>query len=344
MLQGFLKKKKTEKSQDHVLSVTLLLCSIEVSAVPVFVMTMKSPFPDSLQSQLLFSRKLSRMHCKMQIARYQSRDFDARPCSRKLASSSRVSRMLRAGDPYFWFHDIDSQDRVVDDITVLKKTMNALASEATRQNKFYISDFRYASQISVYLLKPFGAWPLIEKDISLFKIVLHKLSIVIVTFLQIFFFLPWIVLIVKEKWGVIMILRTMCPLLYVVTVFVRYLLLLWHQERLKSCINHVSDDWRYTIHDEDREVMLANVKLGRTFGIVSVGFMFSCGILFFSLPLALPNIVTEDNVTIRQHPVPCEFFVFDSKVKLWIHFILLVHLSLFLHKSNLYNWTYSIKF
>lgn len=185
-----------------------------------------------------------------------------------------------------------------------------------RQNKLYTSDFRYAVQISIYLLKPIGAWPLIESDISAFKIVLHKLSMVIVTFLQIFIIVPWIALIIKEKWGIVLILRTMCPLIFTVTIFARYVLLLWHQDRLKSCVARVADDWRYTIFSEDREIMLANARLGRTFGIVSVVFMFSCGILYYTLPLALPNIITEDNITIRLHPSPCEFLVFDSQVKL----------------------------
>ncbi|XP_019699406.1 odorant receptor 24a-like [Harpegnathos saltator] len=191
--------------------------------------------------------------------------------------------------------------------------MSTLASDTTKKNKLHISDFRYAVQISACLLKPIGAWPLIEKDISAFKIALHRLSMVIATFLQIFTIVPWIVLIVKEKWSIILILRTMCPLIFTVTIFARYVLLLWHQDRLKFCVDRVADDWQYTILAQDREIMLTNARLGRTFGIVSVVFMFSCGILFYMLPLVLPNIITEDNVTIRLHPSPCEFLVFDSK-------------------------------
>lgn len=198
--------------------------------------------------------------------------------------------------------------------------MSTFATDTTRQNKLYTSDFRYAVQITIYLLKPIGAWPLIERDVSLYKIVLHKLSMVITTFVQLFTIVPWIVLIIKEKWDIILILRTMCPLIFIITVFVRYVLLLWHQDRLKSCVDCVADDWRHTILAQDREIMLANAKLGRTFGIVSITFMYSCGILYYLLPLALPNMITEDNVTLRLHPSPCEFLVFDSKVKLRIHF------------------------
>ncbi|XP_032689612.1 uncharacterized protein LOC116852930 [Odontomachus brunneus] len=191
--------------------------------------------------------------------------------------------------------------------------MSTLATEATKQNELYISDFCYAVQISVYLLKPIGAWPLMEKDVSLYKIVLHKLSMVITTFLQIFTVVPWIVLIVKEKWDIMLILRTMCPLIFSLTIFARYVLLLWHQDRLKTCVDRVADDWRHTILTQDREIMLVNARLGRIFGIVSVAFMYSCGILYYLLPLILPNMITEDNVTIRFHPSPCEFLVFNSK-------------------------------
>lgn len=187
---------------------------------------------------------------------------------------------------------------------------------ARATNKSHVSDFRYAVQISVYLLKPIGVWPLIEADVSALKIALHRLSMVVTTLLQVFTIVPWILLIVKERWGIVLILRTMCPLIFTLTIFARYVLLLWYQNRLKFCVARVADDWRCAILAEDREIMLANARLGRTFGIVSVVFMFSCGILFYMLPLALPNMITEDNVTIRLHPTPCEFLVFDSKVKL----------------------------
>ncbi|XP_014467408.1 PREDICTED: uncharacterized protein LOC106740660 [Dinoponera quadriceps] len=194
-----------------------------------------------------------------------------------------------------------------------RKNAHTLVGDATGQNKSHVADFYYAIQISVCLLKPIGAWPLSDDETSRSKIALHKVLMTIAISLQIFTIVPWIVLIVKEKWGIILILRTMCPLIFTVTIFARYVLLLWHQHQLKSCVVCVADDWRHAIFSEDREIMLANARLGRTFGIVSVVFMFSCGILFYMLPLALPNIITEDNVTIRLHPSPCEFLVFDSQ-------------------------------
>ncbi|CAL1689177.1 unnamed protein product [Lasius platythorax] len=194
-----------------------------------------------------------------------------------------------------------------------KQLANALADNVTKQNESYISDFYYAVQISICLLKPIGAWPLGDNDTSRLKVALHKLSMTIVTFLLIFTIVPWIVQIIKEKWSVFLILREMCGILFTTSIFARYILLLWHQDRLKSCIDRVVDDWRCAIIVEDRDIMLMNAKVGRTFGIVSVTFMFSCGALFYTLPMVLPNAINEDNVTVRLHPSPCEFFVFDSK-------------------------------
>lgn len=199
-----------------------------------------------------------------------------------------------------------------------KQLANALADNVTKQNESYISDFYYAVQISICLLKPIGAWPLGDNDTSRLKVALHKLSMTIATFLLIFTIVPWIVQIIKEKWSVFLILREMCGILFTTSIFARYILLLWHQDRLKSCIDRVVDDWRCAIIVEDRDIMLMNAKVGRTFGIVSVTFMFSCGALFYTLPMVLPNAINEDNVTVRLHPSPCEFFVFDSKVNLEI--------------------------
>lgn len=189
---------------------------------------------------------------------------------------------------------------------------------ATKENESHVSDFRYAVQISVCLLKPIGAWPLANDETSRFKIALHRASMVMATFLLIFILVPWIMHIVKEKWGVFLIIRTMCPLLFTITIFARYILLLWHQDRFKFCIDHVAKDWRCTTIAEHRDIMLANARVGRTFGIVSVSFMFTCGTLYYTLPIVLPNLINEDNVTVRLHPSPCELLVFDSQVKLTI--------------------------
>ncbi|EZA50020.1 ObirOr5-L3 [Ooceraea biroi] len=196
-----------------------------------------------------------------------------------------------------------------------RKRRSASATDVTKENEQHVSDFRYAVQISVYLLKPIGAWPLDDDEAtSWLKIAVHKVSTLIATFLMLFTIVPWIVQIIKEKWSVIQMLRTICPLLFTLTVFARYILLMLHQNQLKSCMDRVADDWRYTIIAEDRETMLANARMGRTFGIVSVVFMFSSGALFFSLPLVLPSLINEDNVTVRLHPSPCELLVFDSKI------------------------------
>ncbi|XP_011880216.1 PREDICTED: odorant receptor 45b-like isoform X2 [Vollenhovia emeryi] len=195
-----------------------------------------------------------------------------------------------------------------------RKQENALAVGVTKQNESYVSDFRYAVQISVYLLKPIGAWPLANNETSKLKIILHTVSMAMGTFLMFFFtVVPWIIQIWKEKLGVVLIIRTLCPLLFTITISVRYGLLLWHQERIRSCVDHVADDWRCVIIAEDRDIMLANARVGRTFGIISVVFMYGCGTLYYALPIVTLNLVNENNVTVRLHPSPCEFLMFDSK-------------------------------
>jgi len=194
------------------------------------------------------------------------------------------------------------------------KTLNTLAVNITKQNELHVSDFYYAVQISVCLLKPFGAWPLTNDETSKFKIVLHRASMMIATFLLICTIVPMMLHMMKEK-DVFLIIHLMCELIFTLMVFAKYVLLLWHQDQLRFCVDYVANDWRYAIIAEDRNIMLANARIGRTFGITSVVFMFSCGILYYLQPIAT-NLVNEDNVTVRLHPSACEFLVFDSKVKL----------------------------
>lgn len=187
------------------------------------------------------------------------------------------------------------------------------ASDIMKQNKFHVSDFYYAVQVSICLLKPIGAWPLRQQATKVETIV-HGLSIAVATFLQFFAVASWIACMITTKWSFYEILRTACPLIFTITVFLRYLLLLSHQHEIKSCIDRVAEDWRNVTIAEDREVMLANAKSGRFFGIISVAFMFGSGLPYNCMPLVLPPIVTEDNVTIRSFPNPCELIFLDVQV------------------------------
>lgn len=182
-----------------------------------------------------------------------------------------------------------------------------------KQNKSHVSDFYYAIQISITLLKPIGAWPL-RQQATTAEIIVHGLSIAVAMFLQFFSISTWIICIITTKWSFYEILRTACPLIFTFTVFLRYLLLLSHQSEIKSCIDRIAEDWRNVTIAEDREIMLANAKSGRFFGIISTAFMFGSGIPYTCMPLVLPPIVTENNVTIRSLPNPCELYFLDIQV------------------------------
>ncbi|KAM0725265.1 Odorant receptor 13a [Formica fusca] len=174
-------------------------------------------------------------------------------------------------------------------------------------------DFHYAAQVSFWLLKPIGAWPL-EQRATKRDIIIYSLSIIIATFFQLFMIIPWIVRIVTAKWSIYEILRTACPLIFSVTVFLRYLLLLFHRDEIRSCIDRVVKDWLNVAIIEDRKIMLANAKSGRFFGMISVAFMFGSGLPYTCMPLMLPSVVTEDNVTIRSLPNPSELIFLDVQV------------------------------
>lgn len=176
-----------------------------------------------------------------------------------------------------------------------------------------LSDFHYAARISLCLLKPIGAWPL-EQRATTFKTIVHVSSIVIATFLQLFTIVSCIIHIIIVKWNFYGIVRTACPLIFAVTVFLRYLLLLLHRDEIRSCIDRVAEDWHNTSTMEDREIMLANAKSGRLFGIVSIAFMFGSGVPYLVMPVTMPLTVSVDNVTIRPLPSPCELLLLDTQV------------------------------
>lgn len=176
-------------------------------------------------------------------------------------------------------------------------------------------DFYYAAQVSIWLLKPIGAWPLQQRATKL-KTFVHGSSIVIVMFLQLFMIVPWIACIITAKMSFYEIVRTACPLIFSITVFLRYLLLLRYRNEIRSCINRVVEDWLNTTMAEDRQIMLANAKSGRFFGIISVAFMFGSGLPYACMPIILPFAVNKDNITIRSLPNPCDLIFLDVQVNL----------------------------
>lgn len=183
------------------------------------------------------------------------------------------------------------------------------------QNDKGLLDFHYAAQVSFWLLKPIGAWPLKQRATKM-DIIAYILLIIIATFFQLFMIIPWIICIVTAKWSIYEILRTACPLIFSITVFLRYLLLLFHRDEIRTCIDRIVEDWLNVAIIEDRKIMLANAKSGRFFGIISVAFMFGSGVPYACMPLVLPSVVTEDNVTIRSLPNPSELIFLDVQVNL----------------------------
>lgn len=182
-------------------------------------------------------------------------------------------------------------------------------SKATIAGDPWLLDFHYAAQVSLCLLKPVGVWPL--EDTAL---IARGWSVLLATFLQLFMIVPWITYIFTAQCDFYEILRTACPLIFAITVFFRYLLLLFHRDEIESCIDRVAEDWRNVTLLEDREIMLANAKSGRWFGIVSVSFMFGSGLLYCIMPMVAPSVVSVNNVTMRPLPNPCELLILDSQV------------------------------
>lgn len=175
-----------------------------------------------------------------------------------------------------------------------------------------LRNFHYAIQITVLLLKPIGAWPL-DPQASILEIIMQRILIVIAIFVQLFMIVPWIICLVKADLDFYEISRTMCPLIFCSTLFLRYLLLLFYQNEIRSCVDRIGEDWRNTVKVEDREIMLKNAKYGRMFGIMSMAFMYGCGIPYCIKPLILGPEIQIGNAS-RALPNPSELLVFDSQV------------------------------
>jgi len=233
--------------------------------------------------------------------------FCSHPSAHRCWRSS--SRMLRGGNLQRDFRDIQrraSRRRRQTVKRMMPDWKRGSAFATTKEDERHVSDFYYAVQISVYLL--IDIWPLADDEAtSRLKSAMHRAFTLTATFLFIFLIVPCILHVIKEKRNVVLILRMTCPLFFTVTIFARYILLMLHEERLKSCMDRATE--RCAIIGEDREITLANARMSHIVSII----MF--GVLYYLLPLISSSLI-KDNITImRTHPSPCELLVFDFKVK-----------------------------
>ncbi|XP_011308547.1 odorant receptor 85b-like [Fopius arisanus] len=172
----------------------------------------------------------------------------------------------------------------------------------------------YELQYTRWLLSVLGIWPLISTNVTrlgkLSSLLLMALSIFAISFVLI----PLIIYTltsVKTLRGKFTFIGPVC---FRISNLLKLLTMAHRADLIKNCIEQMGNDWLEVIIQEDREVMLKNVNVGRSLTVICAGFMFSSGTFFHvAMPLLRPRKLNAFNITIRPHLYPGYDIFVDSQ-------------------------------
>ncbi|XP_066595181.1 uncharacterized protein [Prorops nasuta] len=104
------------------------------------------------------------------------------------------------------------------------------------------------------------------------------------------------------------------PLVNCASAAIKYSILLFHESKIKYCIDHMEMDWKKAISNKDHDVVVAKAKVARKLVIFSMVFMYGGGVSYRTIvPLSKGVIVTPQNTTVRAFSCPAYFIFFDEQ-------------------------------
>jgi len=176
---------------------------------------------------------------------------------------------------------------------------------SSMRNIAYQQDNEYSIQLNRWFLKPIGAWPGINTGIA-GKMLSCGIQFVCHSLIA-FTVVPCALYIIFEP-DVHLKLKAFGPMIHWLMGGANYCSLLMRSCKIRKCVDHMCDDWRYVGTRRDREVMLQNAKFGRFVSAFCAVFM-QGGVCSYSIITTLTSAnIQIGNVTITTHQLPCPFY------------------------------------
>jgi len=182
------------------------------------------------------------------------------------------------------------------------------------RNQHYQDDIMYITQLTRQVLSLLGVWPSLNKRKSIseraWKFLLISSSYILLYCVLIPGLLFWLI----EKRPRVRV-QTIPLIFYGFMATGKYSILVFSEERIRRCLKHIEEDWKFLISMDARDSMIESAKIGRRLVTLCAAFMYGSGLSFRSiLPFAKGKIVTAQNVTIKPLPCPAYLFSFDIQV------------------------------
>jgi len=181
-------------------------------------------------------------------------------------------------------------------------------------NKYYKDDMIYITYLTRNILSLLGIWPSNNKKDSTCAKVWRYFLISICKILLYCVLLPGIFFWLIEKRTQVRI-QTIPLLIFVLMGCSKYINLLFHEKKIRRCLEHIEEDYKVITNAEARDTMITSAKIGRRLVSLCAIFMYCSGLSFrLILPFARGKVVTPQNITLRPLPCPSYFLFFDVQV------------------------------
>ncbi|XP_043593309.1 uncharacterized protein LOC122572426 [Bombus pyrosoma] len=167
---------------------------------------------------------------------------------------------------------------------------------------------------SRWILKPIGVWPT-SPNIFMAEKYFYRFINTICYSLICFLLVPCSLYLILEVKDVYNRIKLFGPLSFCVMAFLKYHLLILHEDDIRECIKRIEWDWKNITYSEDREIMITNANFGRRLVIICAFFMYS-GFAFYyiAIPISVGKIPAGDvNVTFIPLVFPFSRFIMDTR-------------------------------
>ncbi|KAK0173650.1 hypothetical protein PV328_006816 [Microctonus aethiopoides] len=182
--------------------------------------------------------------------------------------------------------------------------------EPTKKSK---SDMKYCTTMNRWFLIPIGLWP-IDSDAKIFEKIFSETRIVICYLLILFLLVPCALHTFINEKNPRLKMKMIGPLSFCLMAISKYCFLVRRRNEIRKCFDHVFIDWRRVNLPTDREIMLANAKLGRFIASLCAVFMYSGGFFYHTImPISAGSYITASNITVRPLTYPVYDPLFPAK-------------------------------
>ncbi|XP_006615241.1 odorant receptor 4-like isoform X4 [Apis dorsata] len=161
----------------------------------------------------------------------------------------------------------------------------------------------YSIQVNRWLSKIIGVWPL-SSTTSKFEKIMTRILILLCSIIALFVTIPSLLHFILVKEDIISKLKMIGPISYCIGGGLNYAILLFLNDDIRYCIEHMETDWKTITRTDDRQVMFKNAKIGRIISGCIGSFMQVSTISYCTVFGVFKQTIKIGNESMEIHVLP----------------------------------------